>query len=559
MRASKRHTESRSFPANPERFVTPSGIEMLRFYGPGAEGAAGRDTRDPAFAGVKLGSAGEPPFTRGIQKTMYRGRLWTMRQYAGFGTASETNERFRFLLEQGQTGLSTAFDLPTQLGYDADHPQARGEVGRVGVHVGTIEDMEALFDGIPLDRVSTSMTINATAPVLLALYAALAKRQGVALGRLRGTIQNDILKEYVARGTYVYPVEHGLRLAVDTIEHCARHLPKWYPVSISGYHIREAGADAVQELAFTFGNAEAYIRALLDRGLSIDDFGPRLAFFFGCHNHFLEEISKFRAARRVWHRMMAEDYGAKDPKTMKLRFHVQTCGSTLTSRQPLNNVTRVALQAMAAVLGGCQSLHTNSYDEALALPSEDSARVALRTQQILAFETGVPNTVDPVAGAYAVETLTDELEERVWKTLRRIRSLGGMLPAIAKGVPQEEIREAAYRHQRDVESGRRKVVGVNCYEAEGGDGNGGRARSRAAEKVLKVSPKLESEQRKRLAAFKKGRGRGGAKAALKELKAAAGSPKENLFDRILACVEARATLGEICDTLRDVFGEYHGA
>ncbi|TBR22431.1 methylmalonyl-CoA mutase, partial [bacterium] len=519
-------------------FLTPSGIPVQRFYGPGAPGAAGRDTRDPAFYSAKLGASGEFPFTRGVQKTMYRGRLWTMRQYAGFGTASETNARFRYLLEQGQTGLSTAFDLPTQTGYDSDAPEAKGEVGRVGVHIATLTDMETLFHGIPLDQVSTSMTINATAPVLLAFYVALAKKQGVAPSDIRGTLQNDILKEYLARGTYIFPVEHGLRLAVDVIEHSVRHFPKWNPISISGYHIREAGSDAVQELAFTFLNAEAYVDALLARGLSVDDFAPRLAFFFGCHTHFLEELAKFRAARRVWARIMTERYGAKDPRSAALRFHVQTCGSTLTSQQPLNNVARVSLQAMAAVLGGCQSLHTNAYDEALALPTEESARIALRTQQILAFETGVPATVDPVAGSYAVEALTDELEARVEALMARVREQGGMVAAIREGRAQAEIQESAYKWQKDVEQGRRKVVGVNCYQSADS--------KRAGRPTLKVSPKLEDEQKKRLAAYKRRRPAKAAAAAVAELARQAAEPKKNLFPQVLACADVGSTLGEVC-------------
>ncbi|MBI2363252.1 MAG: methylmalonyl-CoA mutase [Elusimicrobia bacterium] len=531
-------------------FLTPSGIEVQRFYGPGAPGAAGRDTRDPAFYSARLGAAGEAPFTRGVQRTMYRGRLWTMRQYAGFGTASETNERFRYLLEQGQTGLSTAFDLPTQTGYDADAPEAKGEVGRVGVHLATLSDMETLFEGIRLDQVSTSLTINATAPLLLAFYTALAKKQGVDASALRGTLQNDILKEYLARGTYIFPVEHGMRLAVDVIEHSVRHFPKWNPISISGYHIREAGSDAVQEVAFTLANAEAYVDALAARGLGVDDFAPRLAFFFGCHSHFLEELAKFRAARRVWGRLMTERYGAKDPRSSALRFHVQTCGSTLTSRQPLNNVARVSLQAMAAVLGGCQSLHTNAYDEALALPTEESARLALRTQQILAFETGVPATVDPVAGSYAVEALTDELDAKATALMDRIRKDGGMIQAIKTGRAQAEIQESAYRWQKDVESGRRKVVGVNCYQVP--------EKAERRRPVLKVSPRVEEEQKKRLAAFRRRRPARAASAAVAELARQAAEPAKNLFPQILACVESGATLGEACAALRGVFGEYHG-
>ncbi|MCM2304747.1 MAG: methylmalonyl-CoA mutase family protein, partial [Elusimicrobia bacterium] len=482
-------------------FPTPSGIEMQRYYGP--------DTVSPG----DLGRAGEYPFTRGIQKTMYRGRLWTMRQYAGFGTAKQTNERFRWLLEQGQTGLSTAFDLPTQIGLDADDPKAKGEVGRVGVHVGTIDDMEQLFDKIPLDRVSTSLTINATASVLLAFYVAVARKRGVSLKDLKGTLQNDILKEFIARGTYVFPVAPSLRLCADTMEWSFKNTPQFHPISISGYHIREAGSDAVQEVAFTLANARVYIESLLARGIKIDELGPKLAFFFGCHNHFLEEISKFRAARRVWARLMKEQLNSADPKSQCLRFHVQTCGSTLTSQQPLNNAMRVAWQAMAAVLGGAQSLHTNSYDEALSLPSEESASLALRTQQILAHETGVTDTVDPVAGAWAIESLTGELDARVSAKLERIAAEGGMLKLIEGEVPQREIQEASYRWQRDVEEGRRKIVGVNTLQINEKDST--------SAKRLKVSPKLEAEQVKRLKAFRKSRDAKAAVASLASLEKAA--------------------------------------
>jgi len=522
--------------ANPQ-FTTPSGLELQRYYGP-----------DGAATG-ELGTAGEFPFTRGIQKTMYRGRLWTMRQYAGFGTAKQTNQRFRWLLEQGQTGLSTAFDLPTQMGLDADDPMAKGEVGRVGVHIGTIDDMDALFDSIPLDQVSTSLTINATASVLLAFYVAVAKKRGIAPAALKGTLQNDILKEFIARGTQVFPVAPSMRLCADAMEWSFLNAPQFHPISISGYHIREAGSDAVQEIAFTFANAEAYIQTLLDRGISADAMGPKLAFFFGCHNHFLEEIAKFRAARRVWARIMKENFGAKDPKAQALRFHVQTCGSTLTSQQPLNNAMRVAWQALAAVLGGAQSLHTNSYDEALALPSEESASLALRTQQILAHETGVADTVDPVAGAWAVEALTDELDRRITATLARLRADGGMLKLIEADVPQREIQETAYRYQQDIEQGRRKIVGVNTLQlAENG----------RASKRLKVSPQLEASQVKSLKAFRKNRDGKAAAASVARLARAARAPKENLFPHILEAVEARATLGEIFGALREVFGEHHG-
>jgi len=520
-------------------FPTPSGIDIKRYYG-----------ADTAGAG-EIGRAGEYPFTRGIQKTMYRGRLWTMRQYAGFGTAKQTNERFRWLLEQGQTGLSTAFDLPTQMGLDADDANAKGEVGRVGVHIGTIDDMDLLFEQIPLDQVSTSLTINATASVLLAFYVAVAKKRGISLKELKGTLQNDILKEFIARGTQVFPVAQSLRLCADTMEWSFKNTPQFHPISISGYHIREAGSDAVQEIAFTLANAHVYIDSLLARGLKIDDMGPKLAFFFGCHNHFLEEIAKFRAARRVWARVVKEDFGSNDPKSQSLRFHVQTCGSTLTSQQPLNNAMRVAWQAMAAVLGGAQSLHTNSYDEALSLPSEESASLALRTQQILAHETGVTDTVDPVAGSWAIESLTNEIDARVTAKMAEIKAQGGMLKLIEAEVPQREIQETSYRWQRDVEEGRRKIVGVNTLKNEE---NG----AASASKRLKVSPKLELDQIKRLKAFRKARDSKAAAAALARLEKAALSPKENLFPHILHAVESRATLGEIFSTLRNVFGEYHG-
>ncbi|MBI4248779.1 MAG: methylmalonyl-CoA mutase [Elusimicrobia bacterium] len=516
------------------KFLTSSGIEISRVYNQAGDAAP---------------PPGEYPFTRGIHKDMYRGRLWTMRQYAGFGSSKETNKRFRWLLEQGQTGLSTAFDLPTQIGLDADDPKAAGEVGRVGVHIGALQDMEGLFEGIDLASVSTSLTINATAPVLLAFYVAAAKRRAVPLERLRGTLQNDILKEYLARGTYIFPLEPSLRLVTDTIVYANRHLPAFHPISISGYHIREAGSNAVQEIAFTFANAEAYIRRVLERGLPVDEFAPKLAFFFGCHNHFLEEIAKFRAARKLWARLMREDFGARDPKSCQLRFHVQTCGSTLTSQQPQNNVIRVALQAMAAVLGGCQSLHTNSYDEALALPSQKAAELALRSQQILAHETGIPDSVDPVAGSYAVEALTEDILRRADAALSQIRSMGGMTAAIAAGYPQKEIESEAYRSQKEVESGEKSVVGANCYKSEG--------RSKEQKiRLLKISPKIEAGQVKKLAAFKKRRDASKAGRALDALQKAASNQSENLFPYILASVENSASLGEIIGALKRVFGEY---
>ena len=520
-------------------FPTPSGIDVLRYYGP-----------DTVAAGP-LGAAGSFPFTRGIQETMYRGRLWTMRQYAGFGTAKQTNERFRWLLEQGQTGLSTAFDLPTQIGLDADDPKAKGEVGRVGVHIGTIDDMEQLFDKIPLDKVSTSLTINATASVLLAFYVAVAKQRGVSLKDLKGTLQNDILKEFIARGTQVFPVGPSLRLCADSMEWSFKNTPQFHPISISGYHIREAGANAVQELAYTFANANVYINSLIQRGIGIDVMGPKLAFFFGCHNHFLEEIAKFRAARRIWAKIMKADFGSQEPKSQSLRFHVQTCGSTLTSQQPLNNAMRVAWQALAAVLGGAQSLHTNSYDEALALPSEESASLALRTQQILAHETGVTDTVDPVAGSWAIESLTNDIEARVGAKLAEIKERGGMLALIESEAVQRDIQEAAYAWQQDVEQGRRKIVGVNTLALPDG-------KSSVPRNVHKSAASLETDQVKRLKAFRKKRDAKAAAASLARLDKAARAPKENLFPHILHAVESRATIGEIFGTLRVVFGEYHG-
>ena len=522
-------------PALPQ-FETPSGIEVRRYYGP--DGAAAPD----------LGRAGEFPFARGIQKTMYRGRLWTMRQYAGFGSAKQTNARFRWLLEQGQTGLSPAFDLPTQMGLDADDPKAKGEVGRVGVHIGTIDDMDQLFENIPLDQVSTSLTINATASVLLAFYVAVAKKRGIAPAALKGTLQNDILKEFIARGTQVFPVAPSLRLCADAMEWSFKNAPQFHPISISGYHIREAGSNAVQEIAFTFANAESYMKTLLDRGIPIDAMGPKLAFFFGCHNHFLEEIAKFRAARRVWAKIMRDEFGAKDPKSQSLRFHVQTCGSTLTSQQPLNNAMRVAWQALAAVLGGAQSLHTNSFDEALALPTEESAQLALRTQQILANETGVPDTVDPVAGSWAVEALTDDLEKRIVETLARLRKGGGMLRLIEEDIPQREIQESAYRYQQEIEQGRRKIVGVNVLKLD---------EPERPAKRLKLAPKMEAEQVAKLKAFRRDRGVRAPAAAIARLAKAARAPRENLFPHILNAVESRATIGEIFGTLRNAFGEHH--
>ena len=484
-----------------------------------------------------------PPYVRGIHPTMYRGRLWTMRQYAGFGTAEESNRRYKYLLSQGNTGLSVAFDLPTQMGYDADDPMAKGEVGKVGVAIGSLRDMEALFDGIPLEKVSTSMTINATAIILLALYVAVAESRGIPAAKLRGTTQNDILKEYIARSTYIYPPAGSMRLAVDLIEHCAAHMPGWNPISISGYHIREAGATAVQEVAFTLGDAIAYVDAAKARGLAVDAFAPQLSFFFAAQTDVLEEVAKFRAARRLWARIMKERFGAKDPRSMALRFHTQTAGVSLAAQQPHNNVVRVALQALAAVLGGTQSLHTNSMDEALGLPSERAVRLALRTQQILAHESGIANTVDPVAGSYAIEALTDTVEAGAEKLLARIDGMGGMLPAIEKGWVQREIAESAYRYQKEVEARERLVVGVNAFQQE----------EPLAVDILRVSPAIERKQVARVRAVRRERDAAKADGALRKLGDAANG-SGNLFPFVLDAVCAKATLGEISDALRTVFG-----
>ncbi len=494
----------------------------------------------------RLGFPGQYPFTRGVQPTMYRGRLWTMRQYAGYASAQETNRRFRYLLEQGQTGLSVAFDLPTQLGYDADDPLAAGEVGKVGVSISSLEDMQVLFQGIPLDQVSTSMTINAPAAVLLAMYLAVARRQGVEPAALRGTLQNDILKEYVARGTYIFPPQAAMRLITDIFQYCSQHLPRWNPISISGYHIREAGATAVQEVAFTFANAIAYVQAALQAGLQVDQFAPRLTFFFSSDRDFLEEIAKFRAARRLWARLMRQRFQAQDPRSWRMRFHTQTAGSSLTAQQPENNVVRVALQALAAVLGGTQSLHTNSMDEALGLPSEAAVRLALRTQQIIAHESGVADTVDPLAGSYTIERLTDEIEARAQELIERIDDMGGALAAIESGFMQRQIQESAYARQMAIEKGEEVVVGVNRY-----------AEAKALRvEPLRVDPQIEAQQRERLGRLRAGRDQGAVDAALDKL-AAAAQGREALIPRIMQCVEAQATLGEICGRLRQVWGEYH--
>jgi len=491
-----------------------------------------------------IGFPGEPPFTRGVRPTMYRGRLWTMREYAGFGTAEETNQRFRYLIDQGNTGLSVAFDLPTQMGYDSDSPMARGEVGRVGVAVSTIDDMTVLFKGIPLDGVSTSMTINATAPILLAMYVATAEAAGVRRRALRGTVQNDILKEYIARSTYIYPPAASVRLALDVIEFCSREVPKWNAMSVSGYHIREAGSTAAQEIAFTLGDAIAYFEAAVDRRMDVDRIAPQISFFFNAHIDLFEEIAKFRAARRMWSKIMSDRFGAKKPESLALRFHAQTAGVALTAQQPENNAVRVAIQALAAVLGGAQSVHTNSMDEALSLPSEKAVRLALRTQQILAHESGVANTVDPAGGSAYVEHLTDRLEAEAWSILKEIDRRGGMLEAIESGWVSRQISEAAYRYQLELERGERLVVGVNAFvEGEGGL------------PVRPASPEAESRQIERVKAFRRGRDEWRAGRAVQRVAKAAAST-ENVTGPILDAVKQHATLGEISDILREVFGVY---
>jgi methylmalonyl-CoA mutase N-terminal domain/subunit len=535
----------KSLEKHPERkasFETGSGASVERLYTPlDLEGGG-----DASEAYLKdIGLPGEYPYTRGVQSTMYRGRLWTMRQYAGFGSAEESNERYKYLLAQGQTGLSIAFDLPTQIGYDSDHPLSAGEVGKVGVAVDSLADMEVLFAGIPLDKVSTSMTINAPAAVLLAMYVAVAEKQGVSPKVLEGTIQNDILKEYVARGTYIFPPSPSMRLITDVFAYCAAEVPNWNTISISGYHIREAGSTAAQEVAFTLADGIAYVKAAIAAGLGVDDFGPRLSFFFNAHNDLFEEVAKFRAARRIWARVMREDFGAKNPKSCMLRFHTQTGGSTLTAQQPDNNVVRVTLQALAAALGGTQSLHTNSRDEALALPTEDSVRIALRTQQIIAYESGAAETVDPLAGSYYVESLTNRVEEEALAYLARIAELGGAVKAIEEGYVQREIQDAAYEYQKRVESGERVVVGLNKFQVAEGAPKG----------LLKVDPAVGERQVASLRALRARRDGAAVAAALRAVDAAARG-SENMMPPILEAVRAYATLGEICDAMRAVFGEY---
>ncbi|MGB9775895.1 MAG: acyl-CoA mutase large subunit family protein [Anaerolineae bacterium] len=528
----------RRLPERQERFETLSGIPLDRIYTPADV---------PVDYLQDLGFPGEYPFTRGVQPTMYRGRLWTMRQYAGYATAEESNARYRYLLAQGQTGLSVAFDLPTQLGYDADDPLASGEVGKVGVSISSLDDMRVLFNGIPLDQISTSMTINAPAAILLAMYIAVAKEQGVDPKRLRGTVQNDILKEYIARGTYIFPPRPSMRLVTDLIRYCATEVPEWNTISISGYHIREAGSTAVQEVAFTLTNGIAYVQAAIEAGLDVDAFAPRLSFFFNAHNDFLEEVAKFRAARRLWARIMRERFGAKDPRSCMLRFHTQTAGCTLTAQQPELNVVRVTLQALAAVLGGTQSLHTNSLDEALWLPTEESVRIALRTQQIIAHESGVANTVDPLAGSYVVEYLTNEIERQAQAYIEKIDAMGGVLGAIEQGYIQQEIADAAYRYQQAVEKGERIVVGVNAYQIE--------EETRRLKRLV-VDPAVEVRQRERLAALRARRDPERVSAMLARIEAAARTPDEPLMPLFIAAVEADCTLGEICGVLRRVWGEY---
>ena len=525
------------FPERKESFVTGSGKEIERLYSPEdiSEIDYNRDLNFP----------GQYPYTRGVQPTMYRGRFWTMRQYAGFGTAEESNQRYKYLLEQGQTGLSVAFDLPTQIGYDSDHNMSLGEVGKVGVAIDSLKDMEILFDGIPLDKVSTSMTINAPASVLLAMYIAVAEKQGVFPERLKGTIQNDVLKEYIARGTYIFPPGPSMRLITNIFEFCFNEMPSWNTISISGYHIREAGSTAIQEVAFTLADGIAYVDAAVKIGLKIDDFAPRLSFFFNAHNDLLEEIAKFRAARRLWAKIMKERFGAKNKKSMMLRFHTQTAGCTLTAQQPDNNIIRVTIQALSAVLGGTQSLHTNSRDEALALPAQDSVRIALRTQQVIAYESGVTETVDPLAGSYYIESLTNEIEREALEYIEKIDNLGGVTAAIEKGFIQQEIQNSAYKYQKNIEEGSRIVVGVNKFKIKEGAPKG----------LLRVNPKVGRRQVEKLNKLKSERNNEKVKDNLEQLKKTAGTSK-NLMPIILDCVRSYATLGEICDVLRNVFGEY---
>ncbi|MGX4599679.1 acyl-CoA mutase large subunit family protein [Faecalimicrobium sp. JNUCC 81] len=527
------------FPERKEQFKFDTDEEIKRLY-------------TPLDASIDyendLGYPGQFPFTRGVQPTMYRGKLWTMRMYAGFATAEESNQRYKYLIEQGSMGLSVAFDLPTQMGYDSSDEISEGEVGKVGVAIDSLADMEILFDGIQLDKVSTSMTINAPAAVLLAMYIAVAEKQGVSPDKLRGTIQNDILKEYVARGTYIFPVKPSMRLITDIFDYCSREVPKWNTISISGYHIREAGANAVQEVAFTLADGMAYVQAALDAGLNVDDFAPRLSFFFNAHNNLLEEVAKFRAARRIWAKIMKDKFKATNPKSMSLKFHTQTAGCTLTAQQPENNIVRVAIQTLAAVLGGTQSLHTNSKDEALALPTEDSVMVALRTQQIVAHESGVADTIDPLAGSYLVEGLTNKIEEEAMNIINKIEELGGAPHAIEKGYIQQEIMDSAYKYQREIESNEKVIVGVNKFQIE----------EDAPKGLLRVDPIVGERQKEKLQELRDNRDNDKVQRALQDLKVAC-EGEENVMPYILEAVRAYATLGEVCGVMREVFGEYKQA
>ncbi|MBZ4660649.1 MAG: methylmalonyl-CoA mutase [Desulfacinum sp.] len=525
------------FPERKPVFTSISGMPVERLYTP-------LDTADLDYE-KDLGYPGQYPFTRGVQPTMYRGRFWTMRQYAGFGNARESNARYRYLLEQGQTGLSVAFDLPTQAGYDSDHPLSMGEVGKVGVAIDSLDDMKILFDGIPLDQVTTSMTINAPATVLLAMYLAIAEEQGVPFDKVGGTVQNDILKEIICRGQYIFPPKPSMRLTVDLIDYCFKHVPRWNTISISGYHIREAGSTAAQEMAFTIADGIAYVQACVDRGLAVDSFAPRLSFFFNAFTNVLEEVAKFRAGRRVWARIMKERFGASDPRSMMMRYHVQTGGVTLTAQQPLNNIVRVALQAYAAALGGCQSLHTNSYDEALCLPTQEAVTVALRTQQIVAEESGATDTIDPLAGSYFVEAMTDKIEAEIEEYIQKIDAMGGTLAAIEQGYIQKEIQDSAYRFQKEIESGERVYVGINKYTMEEPEPTN----------LLKVDMKVGEIEAEKLKKLRAERDQAQWKAALDRLREVSQSD-ENVMPAVIEAVKARATIGEICDVWRDVFGEY---
>jgi methylmalonyl-CoA mutase N-terminal domain/subunit len=523
-------------PERMEKFLTTSNIELERCFTPGFD--------YPGYE-EQLGYPGEYPYTRGVQPTMYRGRFWTMRQYAGFGTAKESNERYKYLLSAGQTGLSVAFDLPTQMGYDSDAAMSQGEVGKVGVAIDSLADMEILFDGIPLDTVSTSMTINSTAAILLCMYIAVAEKQGTPADKISGTIQNDILKEYMARGTYIYPPKESMRIITDIFAYCKDNVPKWNTISISGYHIREAGSSAVQEVAFTLADGIAYVESAIKAGLEVDDFAPRLAFFFNAHNNLFEEVAKFRAARRIWARIMKERFGAKDPKSQMLRFHTQTAGCTLTAQQPDNNIMRVTIQALSAVLGGTQSLHTNSRDEALALPTEDSVRIALRTQQVIAYESGAADSIDPLAGSFLVESLTDQIEKAALEYIDKIDQLGGAVEAISRGFQQKEIQDSAYAYQKAIEKDELIIVGVNKFTVQEPPPTG----------LLKVKEEVEISQKKSLGAMKAGRDNAAVQASLAQLEAAA-KGSDNLMPYILAAVKTYATLGEIADVFREVFGKH---